>query len=190
MSFKPFSRFYKSRKMVGFKGFDGKSREAKPQPLASPLEAKPPRVQSEGEADLASALGDEQWAKDIRKLQEKNPYGTVIEMLAMDWLDKNLADYVYQARVNGGYRPGGTVPDFVVRSGDNEWIALLVNGNYWHNVPGTQNDQTDKVRLVGSYYEGKRIKTAVILWESRLMQGKDQRDAAMSSALQGVELPP
>lgn len=193
MTFQPFKRS-KSKSKGAFKSFaglDGKRRrEPRELPPPTPAKEEAPQVRSEGEDDLAQALGDEQWARDIRRLQQRNPNSTVIEMLAMDWLDKNLAKYVYQARVNGGYRPGGNVPDFVVRTPDNEWMALLVNGNYWHNVPGTQNDQTDKLRLVGSYYEGARIKNAVILWESRMMQGRSQLDALMNDALSGVEHPP
>lgn len=187
MSFKPFSRLSKGRSMKRFSAFDGRASDEKTQPVAAE-KAEEVETRSDRESALARELGDEQWARRIFRLLEKNPNGTVIEMLAMDWLDKNLADYVYQARVAGGYREGGIVPDFVVRNRGEEWVALLINGNYWHNVPGTQNDTGDKLSLVGQYFLGARIKSAVIVWESRLMRGKQAVDEVMNAALQSTEL--
>lgn len=187
MSFKPFGRLSKGRSMKRFSAFDGRASDDKTPPEFAP-KAEEAQARTDRESELARDLGDEQWAKRIFRLMEKNPNGTVIEMLAMDWLDKNLADYVYQARVAGGYREGGVVPDFVVRNQGEEWIALLINGNYWHTVPGTQSDTGDKLQLIGQRFMGARIKSAVVIWESRMMQGKTMLDSVMSAALQSIEL--
>lgn len=185
---KKFKSVSKSRTMKRMTGFDGRVGRSDIEPLPVFRDEKV-KVVTDREKEIAQALHDDELAKRVVKLLEKHPYATVIEMLAMDWLDKNLAEYVYQAQVNGGYRAQGAVPDFVLKDGNSEWIALLINGNYWHDVNnGHQNDVTDKLALTGSYYQGRIIAAVVIIWESRLMRSKQARDEAMLAATQRVEL--
>ena len=185
-SFKKFSKPKTAKKFTDFAGRVWRS----PWPPEQPSQAVfKPAIESRAE-HLGQVLKDDELGKRVAKLEEKHHYATVPEMLAMDWLDKNLADYVFQAKVNGGFRPGGLVPDFVLRRMD-KGIALLIHGEYWHNVPGKrEKDAVDKLRLVGQYTNGVYIDKAVIVWESRLMRSKQQRDEAMTAALQGIELGP
>ena len=64
--------------------------------------------------------------------------------------------------------------------------AILINGDYWHNIPGKrEKDASDKLRLLNSYYEGEVITSVIIVWESRLMgPGREQ---TMQNALAGIE---
>lgn len=177
----------KSRDMKRLRGIGARERQQPPQAPDVPPVTQPDRGREE---ELAQALGDDELARRVVKLTERFPYGTVPEMLAMDWLDKNLADYVYQAQVNGGYRQGGQVPDFVVKQGD-RGIALLIQGDYWHNVPGKrQADEADRIRLRGQYYQGVILEAVIWIWESLLMQSKQRRDEVMAAALQRQEIRP
>jgi hypothetical protein len=183
---KGFDNFTKSAGAKKFSDFSGRSVTPRPRPAAAPTVELPPPV-SDTERDLARQLKDDSLAHDIHKMMVAHPYATAIEMLAMDWLDKNLADYVYQAQVNGGFRPGGNVPDFVVSAPGQEWTALLINGNYWHRFP--EKNAADKLQITGSYYEGRTIARTVIVWESNMMS-RSGRDSSMNDAMQGIEQEP
>ena len=142
---------------------------------------------SDMEDRLASELSDRPLAKRVISLQKKHPYGTVPELLALDYLDRNQERYVYQAQLYGGFRPGGIVPDFLVMR-QAAILAMLINGNYWHNLPGMKTaDEADKYRLLGTTHEGQRISRVSIVWESRLMR---DRDNTMRAALAGQDLGP
>lgn len=179
-----FKGFSKPKEMKGF----GRKRKQEDAFAPAKTEKVSFQTKSAHEQDVARALKDDDLTRRVLNLEKAHPYGTVPEMLAMDWLDKNLAEYVYQAKVNGGYRPGGLVPDFLVKRAG-EGLALLIHGDYWHNIPGKrEKDETDKLRLIGSYSNGVRIDDAVIVWESRLMRSRQARDEAMENALQKIEL--
>ncbi len=141
--------------------------------------------------ELARVIGDDSLARRLRKMQrEKFQYATIPELMLVDYLDRIGERYTFQAQLYGGHRRGGVVPDFVLTRGT-VGRAILVNGNYWHNVPGMQQkDEADKLRLKGSYFEGVRIEDTVILWESRLMQPNPGREQAIQDAVQGIELGP
>ncbi len=138
------------------------------------------------ESKLAHALHDDQLARRVVSLKDKDPYGTVIELIVLDFLQSVGERYTYQAELYGGFRAGGVVPDFVVsRSGNG--LALLINGTFWHRPDGPQNDAADKLRITGSYFNGDLITNTVILWETRVMA--PDRRSTMIAALGGQELP-
>lgn len=136
---------------------------------------------------LARVLQDEALAKRIKHMQTDNyPYGTLPEMLMMDFLDTKHERYVYQAQIAGGHR-GGLVPDFALQKAGG-WRALLIQGQYWHNVPGKAvKDESDRLRLIGSIYNGQPIMDVVFVWERRLMQSNPGRDVVLQNALAGIE---
>lgn len=141
------------------------------------------------ELKLAHALKDDRLAKRVVNLMEnKYPYGTVPELIMLDYLQSKQERYKYQAELFGGWRGGGLIPDFVVSQGGAS-LALLINGTYWHNVPGKrEKDAADKLRIMNSYFDGELITDVVIVWESRLME--PGRQLVMANALAGQELPP
>lgn len=143
-------------------------------------------VTDDREQEIARALRDSTLARKIMALLKKFPYGTLPEMVALEYLERAGERFTYQAQVMGGWRQGGLVPDFVVSRGGNA-LALLINGVYWHNLPGkSEVDATSKLRLVGQYVNGARITDAIIVWESALLS--PARERVLDAALQGVEL--
>jgi hypothetical protein len=143
------------------------------------------------EVEIARVLRDDALAKRIVKLQSTiYPYGTVPELIMVDFLMKKGERYKFQAQLYGGWRSAGLVPDFVVsRAGTAH--ALLINGNYWHNLPGKRTkDASDKLRLLNSYYDGEVIKSATIVWESQIMQPNPARDNVLGDAIAGIERGP
>jgi hypothetical protein len=139
------------------------------------------------EQELARALKDDRLAKRVISMKEKkHPYGTVPELIMLDYLEERGERFTYQAQLFGGFRAGGLVPDFVVsRSGTG--LALNIQGNFWHNVPGKRvKDTADKLRMLNTYYNGDVIRKVIFVWESRLMS--TSRREVMSAALDGVEM--
>lgn len=140
---------------------------------------------SDDEDKLARELNDRQLAKKIMGQKKTHPYGTVPELLAVDWLASHNEDYAWQVQLNGGFRQGGVVPDILVMRAA-AVTALLINGNYWHNLPGMRTaDQADKLLLKAQNFKGMPISNAVIVWESRLMKNRDE---VMWAAMAGQEL--
>lgn len=138
---------------------------------------------------LARVLGDEKLAKRVYSMQDGDyPYATVPELIMVDFLESRGERYKFQAQLYGGYRQGGLVPDFVVqRSGRAR--ALLINGIYWHNIPGKrEKDASDKLRLLGQYIDGDLITDVTIIWESRIVDDPE-RERNMQLALEGTEVP-
>lgn len=182
-----FKKMTKSKHMKRFVRFDGRvGKSLEPVP-ATNIEKQSPDLLNQRQEQLAKTLHDDELAKRVIDLQKRFPYGDVPEMLVMDWLDKNKYVYIYQAQVNGGFRSGGHVPDFLMKKNNGTWEAVLVNGVYWHRFP--EKNLADKLALTGSYYQGHQIDNVVIVWETRLMASKDSRDRTMAAASQGIELP-
>jgi hypothetical protein len=183
----PFQRLRKMPALASLPYLDGKRRRRlEPLPLLPSGGMTQVDVTPDEEQELARVLKDEKLARRVVSLQQEHPYGTVPEMLLLDFLQQKGERYKYQAQLFGGFRSGGLVPDFVVSRGGSS-RAILVNGSYWHNVPGKrEKDASDKLRLLNSYYEGELITSAVIVWESRLMA--PSRDVTMEAALAGVEM--
>lgn len=173
------------RKIKGLRGLPGlhgkrKKREWKPEYLSR--DKTEFRLTSEQEDRLARALRSNTMARRVITLLKKYPYGTVPEMLVMDYLDARSIEYTYQVALFGGHRPGGLVPDFLLVKGG-KYGALLVNGNYWHQQP--EKDQAAKLQLMAGAWQGRRITTAVIVWESALIR---DRDGTMDAAMAGIEV--
>lgn len=139
-------------------------------------------------ASLARALADDGLARRIRTIQrERYPYGTVPELIFLEFLERKGEEYTYQAQVLGGYRGGGLVPDFVVKRGG-EQVAILIQGIYWHNIPGKkEKDIADKLRLLGANYEGRQITKVVFVWENKIVAPDPGRSTALESAIVGIE---
>jgi hypothetical protein len=138
---------------------------------------------------LAYVLNDERLAQRVIDMQDGDyPYGTVPEMIMLDFLQAKGERYKFQAQLYGGWRRGGLVPDFVVSRGGRA-RALLINGIYWHNIPGKkQKDVADKLRIVNQYFDGDLITDATIIWETRIVDDPE-RERNMQLALEGIELP-
>lgn len=138
--------------------------------------------------ELAKVLQDESLARRIRKLQHtKYPYGTVPELLMLDYLTSRHERYVYQAELFGGFRNGGLVPDFVVQRAGG-WRAINIQGQYWHNIPGKPiKDAADKLRMIGAPYDGQPILDVVFVWERRIMSPDASRERTFQNATLGIE---
>lgn len=148
-------------------------------------------VTDDRQVEIARVLRDDALAKRIIRLQSTlYPYGTVPELIMVDFLQKKGERYKYQAQLFGGWRSAGLVPDFVVsRRGTAH--AILINGNYWHNLPGKKvKDASDKLRLLNTYYDGDLIQNVTIVWESQIMQPNPAREAVLTDALSGIERGP
>lgn len=145
-------------------------------------------VTDDYEQELARALKDDALAKKIVNLKKnKHPYGTVPELIMVDFLEQKGERYKYQAQLYGGWRSGGLIPDFVVsRNGSGR--ALLIQGVFWHNVPGKrEKDAADKLRMLNAYFDGELITDVIYVWENRLMSS--DRNSVMENALSGIEMP-
>lgn len=141
-------------------------------------------VDNSWEDRVARETGDRPLAKRLSNLRKEFPYGTVPELITLDWLRGKNERYIYQAQLYGGWVAGGLVPDFVVLSRGRA-MAWLVNGNYFHDRPGKrEKDEADKLRLLGANINGVEIQKVVILWESRLLRDSE---ATLEDALAGFE---
>jgi hypothetical protein len=139
-------------------------------------------------SELARVLRDLQLARRVLQIQrERHPYGTMPELVILEFLERKNVDFTYQAQLNGGYRAGGLVPDFVIDKNGTGHV-LAIQGIYWHNVPGKrEKDQTDKLRLLTEYHNGKPITLVTFVWENRIMQGNPARERVLEDALTGIE---
>jgi hypothetical protein len=137
---------------------------------------------------LSRALASESLAKRIRTLQrERHPYGTVPEMITLDYLEKNNREHVYQAALYGGNRPGGLIVDFLVEM-PGGWRGLAIQGIYWHNIPGKrEKDTADKLRTIGTKYMGQVIFDVVFVWENQIVCPDPKRTAVLDDSLVGIE---
>jgi len=181
------AKLEKPKSMKGLAGIGGKRKQ---DPLPS-LGQQPQRMAGlvdDALARLTAALGDEQLAKRILKLQKKHPDGTVPELIVMEWLERRAIDYVFQVWVLGGrVLKGGQVLDFVIDLG-HRVLVLEVQGRYWHTRPGKQGvDEGQKLALLGITIWGKKVGAVVELWDTRLIE-KSQRNRTLTLAMAGIEL--
>lgn len=137
------------------------------------------------EQRVARDTNNPQLARRLSSLRRRYPYGTVPELIMLDWLERRNERYIYQAQLFGGWVKGGVVPDFVLpRHG--RATAVFINGNFWHDRPGKrEKDRADKMRVLGEYVGGVKVTQSVIVWESRLLRDPDE---TMESAVAGFEL--
>jgi len=174
--------------VTGLPGLDGK-RDRKPKPnLPEPLVTESKLLYNEQEADIARLVGSSRVAKRIMALLKQFPNGTVPELLCMDWLNDRGEEYIFQAPLAGGRSiKGGLVADFLVATGAS-WACWFIQGNYWHSKDGaatTEKNTADVTMALAQEYAGRKIETALQLWEGRLYK---QRDFVCSMALMGVEV--
>jgi hypothetical protein len=141
-------------------------------------------VDNAWEDRVARETGSRPLAKRVSRLRRKYPYGTVPELLALDWLEAKGERYIFQAQLYGGWRPGGLIPDFLLFRSSRA-IAINIMGNHWHDQPGKrERDESDRLRMLGSTYAGSRIDKVVFVWENALVRN---RDSVMENALMGMD---
>jgi hypothetical protein len=144
----------------------------------------PPRPRAEAiTADLSPQLkrayyntcGSPEERKEIvdrfGELLEEEPNITYPEAIFW-WLLEKLKreEFDYQSSIFGGRTElGGLVVDFLVDMGG-YYVAVLVNGNYWHNKPEQrERDFLTKESVIGQTWQGSPILYAVEIWESKLL---------------------
>lgn len=116
---------------------------------------------------------------------EYNSLGTVPEWMVFRWLErrkgfKHGIDFLYQVPFGGGRQVfGAVVTDFTVQT----WLAWAVNGNYWHNRRGPEQDEKDELaraRLESLGYTYVEVLDLDIL---------ERIDATLEAAMEGIEQP-
>lgn len=141
----------------------------------------------EFEDRVARDTGDRKLAQRVSRLRLKYPYGTVPELITLDWLEGRNERYIFQAQLFGGWVEGGLVPDFTVHQ-MGRTFAWLVQGTFWHNKPGRPGiDAANKMRLEGSYVNGQKINKVIEIWETRIMRNHKE---VLENALAGYEMGP
>lgn len=180
------------KKPKGLKGLSGLGKAERAQPLPD-LDSGPQRVASlvdDALANLTRALGDEQLAKRILKLQQKYPDASKLELVIMEWLDRKRVKYEFQKWLLGGRKlKGGQVVDFALDQGTGV-IILEAQGGYWHTRKGSiAHDKAQKLALLGLSVWGKPVRKVIEVWESRIMiPNQARRDQTMQLALLGIEV--
>ena len=135
----------------------------------------------------ARTLGnDYKLAQRVSRLAARFPAGTLPELVAYDWLQRQRLYFDYQVAINGGRtRAGGSVPDFVIYSGGDA-DAWLVQGEYWHGLAaGRTRDSTALARIPGQRVNGATIRRVVQLWEEDIYK---RRPEVFTYALAGLDL--
>lgn len=180
MTFKTFGK--KDFDKGDFKSF-GKKPKLFPKP--PPQERLPD--QTSAEEDRIRRLLDNRLAKRIMQLKRAYPDGSLPELVAMDYLNRNRVQYIYQGSAFGGRRRrGGYVPDFVVAK-QGQGLVIQIQGEYWHSKARKGfADKDAKVRLLGQWVNGMKVRQVVEVWENDLYHGRAERTMAL--ALTGQEL--
>jgi hypothetical protein len=125
----------------------------------------------------------------LKLKNDRYPYGTMPELVIYEFLERTEERFTYQAQLMGGYRAGGLVPDFVITR-DGLAHVWLIQGIYWHNIPGKRvKDMADKLRMLGEYHNGNPIEKVTFIWENHIMQPNPMREVVMQDALVGIEHP-
>lgn len=137
--------------------------------------------------ELARMLGSLTTAKEVLKIQAANPTRTILECVVEWWLRKQGLSYAVQVPMLGGRAvSGGTVVDAIVWTDRSRAVAIMAQGNYWHEDPQSiRSDAAIKMRLAGKWVGGARIQTVVEVWESALYRNINH---VMTMAVAGVEV--
>lgn len=135
--------------------------------------------------------GDVELAKRIASLQQRYPNGTMIELMVYDWLVRHPEwQFIYQATLYGAPRGASglpLVPDFVIWVDASRGIAIQVQGEYWHTLPGRrEKDAAHALLTIGQRVQGVRIEQLVNVWEPHIM---NDLDGVMRRAVAGIEIP-
>jgi len=160
---------------------------------------KPPKV-SEGKnvltvtdttiSYIARLLGNDgaAWrvAERVVALQAEFPRGTIPELIVYQWLEQEQVRFIYQATAFGGRAVrGGLLPDFVVIQGGSG-AAWQMQGDYWHSKKfNPDRDESSRIRLLGSEFEGVKVESVIFIWEDRLYR---TYPTPLTMALAGVEV--
>lgn len=146
-----------------------------------------PQLTDEEQLDLARILNSERLAKECLKLMAANGRMSLPEAIVMVYLDRWRYPYLYQESIFGGRtQKGGTVMDFLVDMGG-AWVAILVQGNYWHTLEGVrQRDLATKIQVIGQELHGLIVQFAVELWEQPLID-YTRRERVIRDGLQGKD---
>ena len=177
-SFKPSDKkgFGRTKNLFGSKP---KEEDYKFAPLP-PLD--PEDTRSDKEKQVARTLDDDELAKQVIKLQEQHPNGTLPELVTLHYLLKWNVPHWYQIALFGGHVRGGIIPDFILTSG----TAIEVQGSYWHE--GFERDEADRTkqfRMLGQVVNGIRIERVVEVWDTKLYNDPDR---VLELALAGIGL--
>lgn len=137
--------------------------------------------------ELARLLGSLTTAKAVLRIQAADPTRTILECVVEWWLRKEGLQYAVQVPMLGGRAiSGGTVVDAIVWTDRSRAVAIMAQGNYWHeDVQSVRADAAIKMRLQGQWVGGARIQTVVEVWESALYRNVDH---VMRMAVGGVEV--
>lgn len=135
--------------------------------------------------------GDVERAKRIAALQRQYPKATMIELMVYDWLLKHPEwQFIFQATLYSAPRGASgmpLVPDFVIWTDASRGIAIQVQGEYWHTLPGRrEKDAAHALQTIGQYVRGVRIVQLVNVWEPHVM---NDTDGVMRRAVAGMEIP-
>jgi len=105
---------------------------------------------------------------------------TDIELIALNWLDKNRIDYQFQSSLMGGfYELGGAVVDILI---PDDMIAIRIFGEYWHKgVVKEGRDQIQRENLEAMGY------VVVDVWGADLLD-PTRVEETMRLAIQGQEV--
>lgn len=146
-----------------------------------------PQLTEEQQLDLARILNSERLARECLKLMAANGRMSLPEAIVMVYLDRWRYPYLYQESVFGGRNfKGGTVMDFLVDVGG-AWVAILVQGNFWHTLEGVrQRDLATKLQVVGQELHGLMVYSAVELWELPLID-YTRRERVIRDGTQGKD---
>lgn len=136
---------------------------------------------------LARLLGSLTAAKQVLAIQASTPKATLLECTIEWWLRKSGYEYMTQVPMLGGRTVrGGTVVDAVAWLDRNHAVAIMGQGNYWHeDTDSVMGDASIKIRLLGATANGVRIMSVVEVWESALYRNVDR---VMSAAVNGREV--
>jgi hypothetical protein len=181
--------FGKPKALKKLKGL-GKATGAMPLPkLDNPVVREEQPVDSEL-SRLTATLGDAKLAKKVLRLKTRYPDASTLEVVMIEWFDRKHVKYVFQQWLLGGRAiKGGQVTDFIVDAGMFQ-IVIEAQGSYWHNRLGSkQHDEVQKFRLIGLTFQGKKIKSVINVWESKIMQPiKAIREQTMRLAISGIDV--
>ena len=137
--------------------------------------------------ELARLLGSVTTARQVLGIQARDPSRTILECVVEWWLRKEALQFVVQAPMLGGRAfAGGTVVDAIVWTDRSRAVAIMAQGNYWHEDPtSVVQDASIKVRLLGQWVNGARIVSVVEVWESALYRNVE---GVMRAAVAGLEV--
>ena len=108
--------------------------------------------------------------------------GTLLERIAVRWLDLNDFKWYFQYTVDLPQLSTARIDIAVWDTGVARILAIEPQGGPWHNP----NDESDLIRRAQLASVGVRL---VYLWEQDLLGSEERFEFAMRQAVRGIELP-